>query len=112
MHLFHMLAALIPLIDDSAFTQSLVAIVIPILTGYITKWLANAMKRLDAYAASRPLVKQLSTFAIAFVLSLITNIFGVADIGVILNTIIGGGLAQVFYNGKKISQITAGAPPA
>lgn len=105
MHLINMLVAFIPVIDDSAAIQSLVAIVIPILTGYITKWLANVMKRINAFANSRPLVKQLVTFGIAFVLSMITNYFGTADIGVILNTIIGGALAQVFYNGQKVSQV-------
>lgn len=105
----HMLMlALLNDLDGSIVTTSLLAIIIPILTGYITKWIANFMKRIDAFAASRPLVKQLTTFAIAFVLSMITNVFGTADIGVILNTIIGGALAQVFYNGNRVSAITTG----
>jgi uncharacterized membrane protein len=89
---------------DSFLVQSLIAIIIPIATGYVTRFLANVMKRVDAFAASSAEAKQLTTFVIAFVLSMITNLFGTADIGVILNTLLGGALAQLFYNGKKQSE--------
>lgn len=88
------------------FLTGLLAILIPILTGYITKALVNVMKNVDAFSAANPLIKQLSTFVISFLLSLIAGFFGSTDVSVILNTVIGGALAQVFYNGKKISLLS------
>lgn len=85
----------------NTYITSLLAILVPILTGYLTKWLTQLMKKIDAFAASRPTVKQLTTFAIAFVVSLVTFFFHTTDLNVILNTVLGGALAQLFYNGSK-----------
>lgn len=87
----------------------LIALLTPILTGYVTKALVNVFKGFDAFAAANPLIKQAMTFVIAFALSWIAGHFGNASVGVILNTVIGGALAQVFYNGKKISALSAPA---
>lgn len=80
-----------------------IAVLVPILTGYLTKFLTNLLKAVNAFAASRPLVKQLTTFVISGVISLATLYFHTADLSVILNTVLGGALAQLFYNGEKTS---------
>jgi hypothetical protein len=87
----------------------LLAIAIPILTGYLVKALVNVMKRVDAFAVANPLIKQLAAFAISFILSWIASYFGTSTVGIVLNTVIGGALAQVFYNGKKLAALSAPA---
>jgi TctA family transporter len=82
---------------------TILAILVPILTGYITKFLTNLLKVVSAFSASRPVVKQLMTFVISGILSIITFYFHTTDISVILNTVLGGALAQLFYNGDKTS---------
>jgi hypothetical protein len=69
------------------------------------------LKRVDAFAAANPLIKQLAAFAISFILSWIAGYFGTGTVGIVLNTIIGGALAQVFYNGKKLA-VLSGSEPA
>jgi hypothetical protein len=81
-------------------------LVLPILTGYVTKGLVNLLKGIDAFSGANPTVKQAATFVIAFILSYVVSLFGASAIGVILNTVIGGALAQVFYNGKKLAAVT------
>lgn len=98
-----------PLLLGFSFASGLIAILIPIITGYLTKFLVNVMKKVDAFGAANPLVKQLTTFVIAFALSWMAGKFGTTDVSVILNTVIGGALAQLFYNGQKIAAVT---PPA
>lgn len=80
---------------------SLLAILVPILTGYLTKFLTQLLKQVNAFAATRPTVKQLTTFAVSFAISLATLYFHTTDINLILNTVLGGALAQLFYNGNK-----------
>lgn len=88
---------------------TLIAFLVPILTGYLTKGLVNVMKRLDAFKWANPLVKQLATFVISFILSWIASYFDGNTVGIVLNTVIGGALAQVFYNGKKLAALSAPA---
>lgn len=92
---------------NNAWIPTLLAILVPILTGYVTKFLTNLMKRVDAFAAANPTAKQLVTFAISFVLSLATLYFHTTDLNLILNTVLGGALAQLFYNGQKIAAVPA-----
>jgi hypothetical protein len=89
--------------DTHLLLQQTIAVLVPIVTGYVTKWLTQLMKRVNAFAASRPTVKQLVTFAISFAISLVTAHFGTTDLNVILNTVLGGALAQLFYNGQKVA---------
>lgn len=96
-----------PLDQGFNFASGILAILIPVITGYLTKFLVNVMKNVDAFGESNPLIKQLASFVIAFILSWIAGHFGSTDVSVILNTVIGGALAQVFYNGKKISEVAA-----
>lgn len=84
---------------------TLLAIIIPIITAYITKALVNITKKVDAFAASRPYVKQLWSFVVAAALSLLLALFGTTDLGIILNTIIAGGLAMILHNGNKVATL-------
>lgn len=89
--------------DSHLLLRQSLAILVPILTGYITKFLTQLMKQINAFAQSRPTVKQITTFIISFLLSLATAHFGTGDLTVILNTVLGGALAQLFYNGQKVA---------
>jgi hypothetical protein len=98
------------LASSNPLVPQVIAILVPIITGYITKWLTQALKKVNTFAASRPAVKQLVTFVISFLISLATTKFGTTDVSVILNTVLGGALAQLFYNGQKVSAVVV--PPS
>ncbi|HEY5088293.1 MAG TPA: hypothetical protein VII66_13115 [Gemmatimonadaceae bacterium] len=90
------------------FITVLLGLIGPVLTGYVTLAMVGLTKKIAAFDASSPIVKQVVSFIYAAIPSLAMAYFGSNSISVILNTLIGGALAQLFHNGTKVTLL----PPA
>lgn len=89
----------------SGLVGVLLSVIVPILTGYITQGIVFVLKQVDAIGNSNPAIKQILSFVVAGVVSLIFAFFHTTDLALILNTLIGGALAQLFHNGQKVAQL-------
>lgn len=96
------------------FLTALLAIIVPAFIGYLTKWIVDGLKKVNAFADSQPLVKQLAGLVISTGLAFIVGFFGLhlagsgidtiteSDIGTVLNALVGWALAMLFHNGAKL----------
>lgn len=96
------------------FLTALLAIIVPALIGYMTKWIVDGLKVVRTFADSDPLIKQVAGLVVSTALSFAVGASGLhlagsgidtiteSDIGTVLNALVGWALAMLFHNGAKL----------
>lgn len=106
----------------SSFLPAILAILVPVLTGLITKFCVNFTKKVDAFAQSRPWVKQAYALVVSVVVSILTAVFHTTDLMVVINALLGWVIAMVLHHGStpiapyipaatQVTTTTADTPP-